>query len=161
PSMIFSELGRGEFRLHIAEDVVKAGLAKAVTRNQFDAVASADYVSTPFIAIYGHILWCFEQCSFCHYRRSDVVGRREMQRYVSWLLLHLGLIRRRYELDSKIVRSIYIGGGTPTILPPDLLSSVLAEFCAMNRDRKAEVTVEATIDTLDSSRLAVVAKYSN
>lgn len=94
--------------------------------------------------IYVHIPFCQSRCIYCDFY-STTSGRDVMERYVR-ALEHEMVLRRHYIIGT-CVHSIYIGGGTPSVLPVGLLTEVLA---AIHRHFKvesdAEVTVEANPD---------------
>jgi coproporphyrinogen III oxidase-like Fe-S oxidoreductase len=77
----------------------------------------------PEVALYAHIPWCSERCSFCYYRRSDARSRVEMEQYVRALQQHASHVAEWTQ--GKAVGSLYFGGGTPALLPPDLLGSTI------------------------------------
>jgi oxygen-independent coproporphyrinogen III oxidase len=100
--------------------------------------------------IYVHIPFCKSKCWYCDfYSVTKPDGRDE---FASLLLEELS-IRIDY-LPNNEVDTIYFGGGTPTLLPPDKLNLVLnrlSELFQLSRD--AEITIEANPDDLNSNCL--------
>ncbi len=108
-----------------------------------NGVSLGIYISVPF---------CRTKCSYCNFA-SDVFSRAVFERYVERVC---GDITKAGETAAEIggqiewdVDSIYLGGGTPTVLEPDQLKrifdAVRAEFSVMP---DAEVTVECAPGTL-------------
>ncbi|HXE90384.1 MAG TPA: radical SAM family heme chaperone HemW [Terriglobales bacterium] len=101
------------------------------------------YVSVPF---------CKTKCSYCNFA-SDVFSGERFRAYVQGVCAEIARAEQtaeemggRFERD---VDSIYFGGGTPSLLPPDLLEHVfdaVRKHFAVARD--AEITVECAPGTL-------------
>ena len=94
--------------------------------------------------IYIHIPFCRSRCIYCDFY-STTLGREAMASYAI-ALEHEMSLRNNY-IDSLRVHTIYIGGGTPSLLPVGVLREI---FSAINRhftiDSDAEVTIEANPD---------------
>jgi len=111
------------------------------------------------IALYVSIPFCPSRCSYCSfpaYRLSK--DRQELTGYLQALQAE---IRAAGLLISKLgllVDSVYIGGGTPTILTAEELSGLLQELKKeVPWQECREFTVEAgRVDTLSSGKLAVL-----
>jgi oxygen-independent coproporphyrinogen-3 oxidase len=103
--------------------------------------------------LYVHIPFCRYACTFCFYAKRVTTQRAQMRRYVEGL---------RRELDAlggepTTLQQLYVGGGTPTALPPDLLDEVLAAVTAhMPLDRRAPHTVECSPESLTAEHVDVV-----
>ena len=82
------------------------------------------------LSAYAHIPFCDRRCAFCHI--PVVVGASDADkvRYVDGLERELDLWLERFGLDRIPVRSLSLGGGTPTALPPALLERFLESFTA-------------------------------
>jgi oxygen-independent coproporphyrinogen-3 oxidase len=106
-------------------------------------VASGIYISVPF---------CRTKCSYCNFA-SDVFSKVVFERYVDRVCADIAdAPRTANEMGGRIeleVDSIYLGGGTPTVLEPGQLlrifDAVRGQF-AVRAD--AEVTVECAPGTL-------------
>ncbi len=115
------------------------------------AVHSALYLSVPF---------CRTKCSFCNFA-SGVFSRDLFDRYVLHLERAIAgapsmAADAGAELDP-LLDSVYLGGGTPSVLAPDQLDRV---FAAISRTFKvavnAEITVEVAPGTLSDEVLAAL-----
>jgi len=72
------------------------------------------------LRLYVHVPYCNYRCSFCFFAVRVGAEGDEMRRYVSAL-------RRELELaqpNTPLIQ-MFMGGGTPTVLPPDLLDELL------------------------------------
>lgn len=94
--------------------------------------------------IYIHIPFCKSRCIYCDFY-STISGRNAMTDYMRALLRELHA-RRQY-IEGTRVHTIYIGGGTPSLIPTALLSDLfdaIAQHFTLAPD--AEITVEANPD---------------
>ncbi|MFL6390357.1 MAG: radical SAM family heme chaperone HemW [Terriglobales bacterium] len=104
---------------------------------------SGIYISVPF---------CKSKCTYCNFA-SGVFSAGQMGRYVDRVVEDMHAIRGYADqLGAEIpesVDSIYLGGGTPSLLPPEELKKL---FFAIRQEfkvlPKAEVTVECAPGTL-------------
>jgi oxygen-independent coproporphyrinogen-3 oxidase len=99
--------------------------------------------------LYVHVPFCLRKCAYCDfYSVTDLSRRGE----------YLGALRREMELvptRGLIFDSLYIGGGTPSLLVPEEVAAVLAaarEVFVWGDD--VEITLEANPCSLTPERLA-------
>jgi oxygen-independent coproporphyrinogen-3 oxidase len=102
--------------------------------------------------LYLHVPFCQRRCSYCDF--SIAVRKRIPAReYVDAVLRELALVRaadpgrKPGDLGGETLETLYLGGGTPSLLPPDalatLLTSLLHAFRATSSRDAVEVTLEA------------------
>jgi oxygen-independent coproporphyrinogen-3 oxidase len=97
--------------------------------------------------IYVHIPFCSRRCDYCAF--ATWTDRHHLQqRYLRALVTDIG----RAEMPA--VTSVFVGGGTPTLVDPALLAEVLR---AIPVAAGAEVTVECNPDDVDVSLMAIYA----
>ena len=104
------------------------------------------------IGIYISVPFCKTKCSYCNFA-SDVFSRLVFERYVDRVCADVANARQiakdmggRFENE---VESIYLGGGTPTVLDPEQLQRVFAAIRSQfDLLPDAEVTVECAPGTL-------------
>jgi len=106
----------------------------------------------PFRHLYLHIPFCKHKCGYCDFNAYAGMDGL-MPAYVEALLTELDAARRRFTFSS--LRTVYLGGGTPSLLPADLMTRLLAGI----RERfevepDAEITLEANPVSTDPERLA-------
>src|SRR5438270_1138451 len=114
-------------------------------------------MTTVPLGVYISVPFCRTKCSYCNFA-SDVFSRAVFERYVDRLCSDIANAERdAADMGGKFERevdSIYLGGGTPTVLEPAqlqrLFDAVRSQF-SVTRD--AEVTVECAPGTLSSPLL--------
>jgi oxygen-independent coproporphyrinogen-3 oxidase len=74
--------------------------------------------------IYVHIPFCAQQCSYCYYRVITGARKAEMDRYTQAVCQELTRAAEHYRLSQRPVKSIYFGGGTPTLLQKTHLAQI-------------------------------------
>ena len=104
------------------------------------------------LGIYISVPFCRTKCSYCNFA-SDVFSRAAFQRYIDRVRADVANARRvAAEMGGQIepdVDSIYLGGGTPTVLDPAQLQRVFdAVRAQFSVQPGAEVTVECAPGTL-------------
>jgi putative oxygen-independent coproporphyrinogen III oxidase len=103
-------------------------------------------VTTPF-GVYVHIPFCAQRCDYCAF--ATWTDRHHLQQsYMNALLADV----QRTELPP--VTSVFVGGGTPTLVDPHLLAAVLRALPTVDG---AEMTVECNPDDVDVDLLRVYA----
>ena len=104
----------------------------------------------PLAGIYIHIPFCRQKCRYCDF--YSVAS--EAQRPAVLSALHRELDLRRDEVREP-VRTIYIGGGTPTVCTPEELQELIDHAKSLYTiSTPDEVTVEANPDDLTEDYLA-------
>lgn len=86
------------------------------------------YPEDGYMDIYVHIPFCIRHCIFCHYPGMVGECKEEKEKYIRYLIREMDLYRNRFQIDRLRPRSILLGGGTPTYLPPALFDHFLEEF---------------------------------
>jgi len=105
----------------------------------------------PPLSLYIHIPWCVRKCPYCDFNSHEISEPMPESDYIAALFADLEQDLPR--VWGRTVRSIFIGGGTPSVLSPesidDLLSGVRARIPVI---ANAEITLEANPGTVDSDR---------
>ncbi|WP_332021836.1 radical SAM family heme chaperone HemW [Kaistella sp.] len=105
--------------------------------------------------IYLHIPFCKQKCSYCNFHFSTSLHFKEEM----MAALKKELFLRKDELQDKNLKSLYFGGGTPSILKVDELKSIIDEvlkYFSFNED--IEITLEANPDDLNQPFLKELAQ---
>jgi oxygen-independent coproporphyrinogen-3 oxidase len=101
--------------------------------------------------IYIHIPFCKQACNYCNFHFSTQLDQK--QQMVDAIVKEL-VLRKNYLLNETI-ESIYIGGGTPSLLDEfqlaQLFETVHKHFTV---SPKAEITLEANPDDLTPDKIA-------
>ena len=107
------------------------------------------------LGIYVHIPFCKSKCSYCNFCSYTNVSQNVMDSYVNALLLQAEDFA--VQCKNHYVNSIYIGGGTPSVLKPKQLTRIIDCITKLYKiDRSMEITVEinpATVTVDDLKKL--------
>ncbi len=105
----------------------------------------------PPLSIYVHLPWCVRKCPYCDFNSHEHKGELPEQAYVDRLIDDLeGLLP---SIWGRRVRSVFIGGGTPSLFSPFAIDRLLAEIRArVVLEPDAEVTLEANPGTVEAAR---------
>lgn len=107
-------------------------------------------------SIYVHIPFCARKCAYCDFA-SWADRKADIGRYFDALFSELEGARERFGPIPP--PSVYIGGGTPTIAPTDLLFELLSRLNGLFPfQRDAEVTVEGNPGTVTPESLRMLKK---
>ena len=99
-------------------------------------------------AVYIHIPFCIRKCSYCDFNSTDA-PEISIDQYTQLLKEEL-----RSAKDLKDIATIYFGGGTPSLLPPESVAAIIGEigrYSGIFPD--AEITLEANPGTVTRSSL--------
>ncbi|UII27570.1 radical SAM protein [Fulvivirga maritima] len=107
------------------------------------------------INIYIHIPFCIQICDYCFYNKELIKSKDQVDEYVMYLCQEIELISKKYNLQNRQVKSIYIGGGTPSVLTEKQfkqLTDTLNKHHFIDKSN-LEFTVEAEPGTFSKSKL--------
>ena len=106
------------------------------------------------LALYIHIPFCAARCPYCDFNTYAGL-EAQYEPYVAALVEEIR--RAGARLNRPAARTIFIGGGTPTVLPPELLARALAACReAFDLAADAEITSEANPGTVDQARFVAL-----
>ncbi len=104
-------------------------------------------------AVYVHVPWCRHVCPYCDFNVHAASTPPEADDLAAYLA-ELAAWAARAEWRGRSMRSLYLGGGTPSLLSPATVASLLAGARRHGLEASAEVTLEANPGTLTGDRLA-------
>jgi oxygen-independent coproporphyrinogen-3 oxidase len=112
------------------------------------------------LGLYISIPFCRSKCTFCNFA-SGVYPASEHARYVDRLVEDLHSAREWAERMGahlpRRVDTVYLGGGTPSLLAPELLVQLFAAMRAeFDLEPEAEITVEVAPGQLSDATLAAL-----
>jgi oxygen-independent coproporphyrinogen-3 oxidase len=106
----------------------------------------------PFRHLYVHVPFCRHKCGYCDFNAYAGMDRL-MPDYQA--ALERELENARASLPFGSLRTVYFGGGTPSLLPAELAARMLAHVRSVFEvEPDAEVTLEANPASTDPERLA-------
>ena len=109
----------------------------------------------PPLSLYIHIPWCVQKCPYCDFNSHAQKGEIPENDYIRHLLLDLqaDLARFQTSVQKRKLRSIFIGGGTPSLFSAEgiarLLNGVKAQIPF---EENIEITLEANPGTVEAER---------
>ena len=154
-------LERGEVKPHILTETLvknyhvsieKAKLATQILNNQ-KGIIKNDNVVDLFI----NIPICPTRCNYCSFISNELwTVKDQVETYLDCVIKELDAIKKVVEKKSYIIRTIYIGGGTPTVLSAEQLERLLSKIGYSVQ----EFTVECgRADTITKEKLDILKKY--
>jgi len=112
------------------------------------------------LGVYLHLPYCLRKCAYCDFASvplDEAGGLAAARRYLDALAIEMDRRTLSAEFLGCEVDTVYLGGGTPTILPPQWLAELLDRLrlrFALRPD--AEITIEANPGTVDEQKLTAL-----
>ena len=110
--------------------------------------------ATDPLALYVHWPFCLAKCPYCDFN-SHVRSLVDIERWRGALIADLEHEAKRS--NSATVEGVFFGGGTPSLMPPELVESVLARAEALfGFDDQVEITLEANPSSVEAKNFAAL-----
>lgn len=109
------------------------------------------------LGLYIHIPFCVSKCNYCDFYSIAGADEEKKDRYVSALVSHM----HEYKIQTKnyVVSSVYIGGGTPSLLSENQLKAIIKAVKKNFRlTARCEISMEVNPGTVDLKKLKVMRK---
>lgn len=104
------------------------------------------------LGVYIHIPFCVQKCLYCDFLSYDN-QKGQMGSYVERLIGEI--YEKRNYFINKAIRTVYFGGGTPSLLPPKAIAQIVGALKDLgNMDLVEEMTLEANPGTLTQAKVA-------
>ncbi len=98
-------------------------------------------------SLYIHIPFCVKKCNYCDFLSfPDMRLKDDYKR---------ALINEINAFDCSSVKSIFIGGGTPSVLEGGDIADIMQSAGKFNISENAEITIEANPDTITAGKLKI------
>jgi putative oxygen-independent coproporphyrinogen III oxidase len=111
----------------------------------------------PF-GIYVHVPFCTTRCGYCDfntYTAAELGGGTSLGSYPALALAEIGFARKVLGAADVPVRTVFFGGGTPTLMPPAAFGRILRAIDAeFGLAPGAEITTEANPESVDEATLS-------
>lgn len=107
----------------------------------------------PPLSLYVHYPWCVRKCPYCDFNSHEARQQTPDQAYADALIADLE--QALPLVWGKRVQSIFFGGGTPSLMSPEVLNDLLARIrMLLPLAIGAEITLEANPGTVEAGRFA-------
>ncbi len=105
------------------------------------------------VSLYLHIPYCRRLCWFCACRTQGTSTDRPLVPYLDMLITEMELVKAQLPQDV-VISQIHLGGGTPTLLNPDMIAKLGAELATF-RPWADDITFSVEIDPteVDQARI--------
>jgi len=131
----------------------------APTDGSLPAASSEAFGQRPF-SFYVHVPYCASRCGYCDfntYTASELGASASQSGYAAQAIAEVHLARRVLGDRDVPVSTVFVGGGTPTLLPAqDLAGMLYAIRDQFGLTSGAEVTTEANPDSVNPESLDVL-----
>ncbi|MDM0895549.1 radical SAM family heme chaperone HemW [Clostridium perfringens] len=108
------------------------------------------------ISLYIHIPFCAQKCLYCDF---PSFARKDHLRKAYIEALNKEIISLREKHNNLEIKTIFIGGGTPSVLEADELECLLKEVAKINMAKDIEYSMECNPGNLTEEKLEVMKKY--
>ena len=108
------------------------------------------------LSLYIHLPWCVRKCPYCDFNSHQLDTELPEQAYIDALIADLeqDISHPAMSADQRVIQSIFIGGGTPSLFSAQALNDLINRIrtvLAFKPD--LEITMEANPGTLEHGRL--------
>lgn len=108
-------------------------------------------MNLPPLSLYVHVPWCVQKCPYCdfnsHGQKGDIPEKEYVQHLIDDLKTDLHLVQGRK------IHSIFIGGGTPSLLTGEAYVNLLTAVDSLiGLSENCEITLEANPGTVETGR---------
>ncbi|HEY1489016.1 MAG TPA: radical SAM protein, partial [Micromonosporaceae bacterium] len=104
--------------------------------------------------VYVHVPFCASRCGYCDFNTYAPGEGADRDGYVEAMLAEIELAARVLEDPPRRVDTVFVGGGTPTLLPPADLGRILEAIDnTWGLAADAEITTEANPESVDPAKL--------
>lgn len=107
---------------------------------------------------YLHVPYCSRICSFCGFMKS-CGSEDSVREYLKSLYMELNQLQKLPYIAKGNFKSLFLGGGSPSLLPADECERFFGELKAtLSLDKSAEISVECAVHDMSITKIAAMAK---
>ena len=109
----------------------------------------------PKLSLYIHIPWCVRKCPYCDFNSHATKQGESIPEAAYIQALKADLAHELAKVSGRNLHSIFIGGGTPSLMSAQGIGEILAFVKDnINCDQHMEVTLEANPGTFEQAKFA-------
>lgn len=105
------------------------------------------------INIYIHIPFCIQICDYCFFMKELIKSKEQVNEYVDALCEEIKLVSEKFGLGNRKVNSIYMGGGTPSVLTEVQFKKLMETLHKYHNTSGAEFAFEVEPGTFSTQKL--------
>ncbi|OCG18116.1 radical SAM family heme chaperone HemW [Gilliamella sp. WF3-4] len=103
------------------------------------------------MSLYIHMPWCVQKCPYCDFNSHTIKKAPNYEAYIEHLIKDLQ--HDAVLCSNRLIHSIFIGGGTPSLFSAELIDKLLSNINKIIPvDNDAEITIEANPNSIDIER---------
>jgi putative oxygen-independent coproporphyrinogen III oxidase len=120
------------------------------------SAASSGLVAPPPLALYVHWPWCVKKCPYCDFNSHESGGAVDDNREAAYLAALIADLEAALpQIWNRPVSSVFIGGGTPSLMRAETAEALLAAIrMRLPLHPGAEITLEANPGTAEAAKFA-------
>ncbi len=115
------------------------------------------FIEVPPLGVYIHFPFCKKKCHYCDF--YSITNLQKIPNYINFLLLEIHrrsqLLSEQFTINNNAINSIFIGGGTPSLINPQDIEKILSsinKYFVISSD--AEITLECNPAASDAKFFA-------
>ncbi len=117
------------------------------------SMKTGEFTVSPPLALYVHVPWCVRKCPYCDFNSHEQKTGLPEAAYVDALIQDLQSALPL--IWGRPVVSVFFGGGTPSLLSPQAIDTLISAFRALAMlSPEAEITLEANPGTVEAEKFA-------
>jgi len=107
----------------------------------------------PPLSLYVHMPWCVRKCPYCDFNSHEAGANLDESAYLQALTRDLE--SSLPEIWGRRIESVFIGGGTPSLISPETMAKLISNIRALLAVAPmTEITMEANPGTVDAERFS-------
>ena len=105
--------------------------------------------------IYIHIPFCLQKCAYCYYKTDILRSGNELEQYIDTVCGEIKLAGERFHFKQRPLNSVYIGGGTPSLLAEPQIRKVVGTLHEAFNFEGPEFTIEVEPRSVNKKKLTL------
>lgn len=105
-------------------------------------------------SLYIHIPYCIKKCSYCDFYSCPISSESEIKFVLNRILDDTSILLLK--TGSPLIKTLFIGGGTPSSVPNDILLDFLRKLGTIVKNHPDEYTIELNPETISKELLLLL-----